>query len=370
MPVAPGELRDAVDAALRRVREAHEGDAPKLAEETDDAPADGAVERPAGPVAPERFGVLQALLAYLLAACGEGREATIPARDLIERFPIPPDSLEEHLSLLNLVNFGGGCYAVYAELRGDEVHVDKELFGDTFRAPPRLTPLEARAIRLALEFVGPTIAADSHTTLDRVRRKLEETFGEFDLAQTPEPHSGAEVDLVMTLTEAIQAGELVEIEYLKEGDQTPSTRLVEPYTMERELPYWYVHTWDRTRDGARSFRLDRMRSARPTGERFEPRAGVRSAAARGHAARRVLYRPRVARWALEKGGRELADGSAVRELQAGEDWLVPEILSYGGEAVLVEPAELRSTIAERAAELEATLASARPLPRRPRAARA
>ena len=124
----------------------------------------------------------------------------IPARELVERFSIPQEALEEHLSLLNLVNFGGGCYAVYAELRGDEVHVDKELFGDTFRRAPRLTPLEARAIRLALEFVGPMIAAGAHSPLDRVRAKLEETFGAFDLAQTPEPQRGAEEDLVATLT--------------------------------------------------------------------------------------------------------------------------------------------------------------------------
>src|SRR5206468_4259451 len=204
----------------------------KLAEETDDAPVDGGVERPAGPVAPERFGVLQALLAYLLAACGEGREATIAASDLIERFPIPPDSLEEHLSLLNLVNFGGGCYAVYAELRGDEVHVDKELFGDTFRAPPRLTPLEARAIRLALEFVGPTIAADSHTTLDRVRRKLEETFGEFDLQQTaPTRADKDEESMILTLSDAIKKRELVEIEYGKVGEDQAATHLIEPHVL-------------------------------------------------------------------------------------------------------------------------------------------
>ena len=82
------------------------------------------------PVAPERFPVLQALLAYLLAACGEEREAEIPAAELLERFPsVPADELEEHLSLLNLVNFGGGCYTVYAELRDGSVHVDKELWG-------------------------------------------------------------------------------------------------------------------------------------------------------------------------------------------------------------------------------------------------
>ena len=150
---------------------------------------------------PERFAVLQALLAYLLDRCGEDSQAEIPAQELVERFHIPSEELEEHLSLLNLVNFGGGCYAVYAELDGDTIRVDKELFGDTFRAPPRLTPLEARAIRLALEFVGPMIAADARTPLDRVRAKLEETFGEFELAQTPEPHvQRAEEDLVGTLS--------------------------------------------------------------------------------------------------------------------------------------------------------------------------
>src|SRR5205814_9515789 len=121
----------------------HTGHAPTPAGAARRRPHETAGERATGPVAPERFGVLQSLLAYLLTACGEEKEAVIPARDLVERFSIPPEALEEHLSLLNLVNFGGGCYAVYAELAGDEVHVDKELFGDTFRRPPRLTPLEA-----------------------------------------------------------------------------------------------------------------------------------------------------------------------------------------------------------------------------------
>src|SRR5207253_6099486 len=168
--------------------------------------------------------------AYLLARCGEDTQAIIPAADIVERFHIPPESLEEHLQLLNLVNFGGGCYAVYTELEDGQVHVEKELFGDTFRSPPRLTPLEARAIRLALEFVGPMIAADAHTPLERVRHKLEETFGEFDLAQTAEPHVGSEEEqLVATFTEAIRDRRIVEVEYQKEGEQTWSQRLVEPY---------------------------------------------------------------------------------------------------------------------------------------------
>src|SRR5262245_17969590 len=345
IPLEPDELRREVAHALRTVRDLHSGPAPTLAAEAPRAAADGAGERPAGPVVPERFAVLQALLAYLLAACGEENSATITASELVERFHIPEEELEEHLQLLNLVNFGGGCYTVYASLDADSVHVDKELYGDTFRLGPRLTPLEARAIRLALEFVGPMIAADAHTPLDRVRRKLEETFGQFELAQTPSPRAGeAEADLVATLTEGIRERRLVEIEYQKEGEQTWSKRVVEPYSLERELPNWRVHTWDRSRDAERSFRLDRMRSAALTPNRFEPRAGFEPRGLRDARTAKVLYLKGVnARWAIERGATPLRDGTAVSEMPVGSrEWLIGEILSQRGGAILLEPEEMRT----------------------------
>jgi predicted DNA-binding transcriptional regulator YafY len=353
IPVEPDELRRDVAESLRRVRDAHQGAPPRPAAEAARSESNGFGERPAGPVAPERFAVLQALLAYLLAACGDERAAEIPAREIVERFHIPAGELEEHLSLLNLVNFGGGCYTVYAELDGDVVRVDKELYGDTFRLAPRLTPLEARAIRLALEFVGPMIAADAHTPLDRVRRKLEETFGQFELAQTPEPQvPSEEEELIATLSGAIREHRLVEIEYQKEGEQTYSAHDVEPYKLERSLPYWYVHTWDRTREGERSFRLDRMRTARLSKETFDPREGFEPSRLGDARTARVLYTKRVARWEVERGARPLKDATALKETRFGsEEWLFAEILSHRGEAVVVEPEDLRRRIGERAREL-------------------
>ena len=362
LPLAPEELRRSVEDALEAVASRHEQPPPPLAPEVPRPEEDGGRERPAGPIAPERFALLQALLAYLLARCGEARQAVVGAAELAERFHIPRDQVAEHLSLLNLVNFGGGCYAVYAELEGDEVRIDKELFGDTFRSPPRLTPLEARAIRLALEFVGPMIAADAHTPLERVRRKLEETFGEFELVQTPEPQVGAaEEDLVSTLATAIRARRLVELEYLKEGEVAVSRRVVEPYALERRLPHWYVHTWDRTTDGERSFRLDRMRSARLTAETFEPREGFEPHGLRDARPALIWYSPAIARWRLERGAaRPLSDGAAIEDTAVGSpDWLVGEILSFRGEAVVVEPDDLRRRVAERARELRAQLARER-----------
>jgi predicted DNA-binding transcriptional regulator YafY len=353
VPLEPVDLRREVGEGLRRLREAHAGAPLEPARERPAAATDGLPERPAGPVAPERFAVLQALLAYLLAACGEERRAEIPASDLVERFSIPEDQLEEHLSLLNLVNFGGGCYTVYAELHGDTVRVDKELYGDTFRAAPRLTPLEARAIRLALEFVGPMVAAGAHTPLERVRAKLEETFGRFELAQTPEPHEDtAEEGLVATLSDAIRSRRLVELDYLKEEGAEPETHVVEPYHLERRLPFWYVHTWDRTRAGERSFRLDRMRSARALEKEFEPRPGFEPRGLRDARTVRVWYSPAIARWQTERGARPLVDGAALAELSVGSpEWLVGEIFSHRGEAVVLEPQDLRKRVSERAAEL-------------------
>jgi predicted DNA-binding transcriptional regulator YafY len=354
VPLEPDELRREVATALRRVRDRHEAKAEEPAREIVVPRRDSTAERPAGPVAPERFAVLQALLAFLLAACGEDKDADIPVAELLQRFPsVPAEELEEHLSLLNLVNFGGGCYTVYAELRDDAVHVDKELWGDTFRLPPRLTPLEARAIRLALEYVGPMIAADAHTGLSKVRRKLEETFGQFELAQTPAPHvEREEEDMISVFARAIREHRLVEIEYQKEVDAQPSTRTVEPYQLERQLPNWYVHTWDRSSGAERSFRLDRMRSAHLTKEKFEPRPDFEPTRLRDAGTARVLYSPEIARFEIERGARPLADGSALKEVSVGSpEWLESEVLSKRGEAVVLEPAEVRSRIAARAREL-------------------
>jgi proteasome accessory factor C len=205
------------------------------------------------------------------------------------------------------------------------------------------------------------IAADAHTPLERVRNKLEETFGQFALSQTPEPHVGSEEErLVATFTEAIRDHKLVEIEYQKEGEQTWSKRLVEAYSLERSLPNWYVHTWDRTRDAEKSFRLDRMRSAMLTDKQFEPRPGFQPTRLGDARTAKVLYTKAVARFALERSARPLRDGTALSEMPVGSpEWLVGEILSFRGEAIVLEPGDLRKRIAERARELASELGVSR-----------
>ena len=359
IPVEPKALRDAVADGLARLRENHDGERPAPARERRIDVSVDRGDRPVGPIAPERFGVLQALLAHVLSACGESRDARLDADDLAARFSIPREELQDTLSLLNLVNFGGGCYTVYAEVDENEgvVRVDKELYGDVFRKPPKLTPLEARAIRLAIDYVGPTIAAEAHTPLDRVRRKLEETFGQFNIPHTPTGNAGdAEEELVRTLSDAVEKRRVVEIEYLKEGDEGPTTRAVEPYSFERELPVWRVHTWDRTADGPRTYRLDRMRSARLTDEMFEPRDGFDPRYLTEPRLARLWHSPVVARWKVERGARALTDKAALSELPFKTDeWLMSEVLADAGETIVLEPADMRANVAARAKALQVEL---------------
>ena len=56
----------------------------------------------------------------------------------------------------------------------------------------------------------------------------------------------------------------------------------------------------------------------------------------------------------------LKDGTALAEMPVGSpEWLIGEILSQRGEAVLLEPAEMRKEVANRARELANELGVAR-----------
>ena len=174
-PLEPDQLVTMVRDDLERVIALHSGPAtepPRPRRQT--APADevAAPSRNQGPVAPERFALLQALLAFLLERCGDEPSATVPSADVRDRFHLSQQELEDHLDLLNLVNFGGGCYAVYCSTENGSVLIDKELYGDTFRRPARLSPLEAKALLRALDVVAPVIAAESHSSLQTVRDKI------------------------------------------------------------------------------------------------------------------------------------------------------------------------------------------------------
>ena len=66
-----------------------------------------------------------------------------------------PQELREDVSVLNVVNFGGGAYVIYAEvLPSGEIEVDPEPYSDTFDRPARLLPIEAKALVAAIDLLN------------------------------------------------------------------------------------------------------------------------------------------------------------------------------------------------------------------------
>ena len=98
VPLEPVELVDAVATALSTLADAHDGGA-RRRQDRSGRIRDGLCRsaRP-GPLHRSVFGVLQALLAHLLAACGDERSATLDAADVAAAFSIPLEELRDHLA--------------------------------------------------------------------------------------------------------------------------------------------------------------------------------------------------------------------------------------------------------------------------------
>lgn len=366
----PADLRAAVISSLETVRERHEADgkrmtpvaAPVPEDEEDEKPPAASEDLPETIVPAERFARLLALMTRLLAACGDSHQAHVPLADLRKGLNLSTQVLLEDINLLNLINFGGGCYAVYAQVDDDAVHVTKEVYGDRFARPARLSPLEAKALLWALEFIGDRLPIDSDDALGSARRKIEEAIGDENLPQIELGRvQTANTDVAAAVGRAIREERLLEIDYWTESRGTITQRVIEPHLLVNARDAWYVVAYCRRAEDQRTFRLDRIRSARVSEETFARRQDLTAGPYRPWGDRRtpdgatlaqsasVWCSPDIARWiAEEHSSRErYADGSVLVEIPyASEEWLVREILKYQGEAVLFEPPALRRTVAD------------------------
>jgi hypothetical protein len=105
-----------------------------------------------------------------------------------------------------------------------------------------------------------------------------------------------------------------------------------------------------------------MRKAKLARKTFQPREGFEPQRLRDARRARIWYSRTIARWKVERGARPLEDGAAVLDAAVGSpEWLVGEILSDRGEAVVLEPEDLRAQVAERAVALAAELRAGAPV---------
>ena len=304
-------------------------------------------------IRPERFARLVTLAGLLIGAAREASRLSVDK--VLEELNVSREELREDIDVLNVVNFGGGTYVLYAEIDGDEIEVDPDTYGDNFARPARLLPLEAKALVAAIDLFGDHLP---QAGLSTAREKIVEALGHDPSEEGLEIAPGRDdSQVVRTVNDAIAERRVLELHYYKENEDEFTKREVEPYRLVSGPEGWYLGCYDLRREDTRHFRLDRMKAARVMGRSFEPREGTKERLAEqewlaqgevGSAGvARVWVSPERARWLREERTvvEELSDGAVVVELPYGSaDWLVREILKGAGDLVVLEPEEVRKAV--------------------------
>ena len=209
------------------------------------APVEEDGDRESSPIRPERFARLVTLAGILIDAAREGHKLDVAA--LCERLQLSEQELRQDIDVLNVVNFGGGSYVLYAEVQGDQIEVDPEPYGDNFARPARLLPLEAKALVAAIDFIGEHLPEGS---LAAARQKIVDALGQDPVEEGLQitTAKGDDSEIARVVSRAISERRMLELEHYKEELDEFTTRRVEPYKLMNGREGWYVHCWDPEKD--------------------------------------------------------------------------------------------------------------------------
>jgi proteasome accessory factor C len=237
---------------------------------------------------------------------------------------------------------------------------------DYFSRPVRLTRSEALALYLKGKALLGAPGLEEAPALASALEKIENGLGRETLGslsgRVAVGAGGREAEVLAAralaaLRPAVEQRERVEIEYYGASRDEVTLRRIDPEHVFSAIGNWYVVAWDHLADAERLFRLDRIRSATPTGESFDPR-GLLGAGRPLYTrsdqdiAVRLLLGP-SARWVAEYYETEWAvqreDGLLEVTLPAKNlPWVAKLVLRLGGEASVLEPRELADLVRDTA----------------------
>jgi proteasome accessory factor C len=276
--------------------------------------------------------------------------------DLARALNVDREDLLEELDLLTCVGrppFNPDDYIdIYVE--NDRVYVDLD---QRLSAPPRLTAGEAAALAAAAELLRPAADDALRSALQKLERiippgareRFRDMHGKIDASAEVAPRALA------PLTRAIL--ERLEVTFDYEAPGRPSEpRRVRPYELLSHRGQWYLQGFCHARQDSRLFRLDRMEGLCVTAMPFLPPPDARGAAVPNparttDASARVRFSKVAAPYVLERFGsdaRPLPEGGVEVRVAADERWLTQWVLSFGGEAEVVEPVSARAAVARAA----------------------
>lgn len=275
-----------------------------------------------------------------------------PKSEIAARFGISVDQLDDDLALVLMIGvppYSPGDYLDVEE--DDDGHVSIRL-ADYFQRPLRLTPAEGLALLAAGRALLAVPGSDSEGPLATALAKLEDALDLPGLVvDVGEPAELAGV------RNAVAAHQQLEIEYWSAGRDEITTRRIDPEVVFFATGEWYLGAYCHRARDERMFRVDRIRSVRPTGETFEPGATAFETGdvytPRAEDARVTLELEPSAAWVAEayptESLTERPDGSLEIVLAVSESaWLERLLVRLGPDARVVAPESFRTLAADAA----------------------
>jgi proteasome accessory factor C len=283
----------------------------------------------------------------------------VPVEEICTRFAI---SRTELLADLELLWFVGTPPYSPADLIEADVHDDVVWirYADAFRAPLRLTPEQGLALLAAGHGLASVPGADAEGPLARGLAKLGAALGvdgriAVDLGPVPQ-------DLLDVLRTATAEGQVLELDYYSHNRNRRAHRVVEPHQVFVDQGAWYLAAYCRLAEAPRTFRVERIHTATPTGEVVDPPergldpTGVapRAFTASSSAGERVVLDLTPAdRWLVEQIPCEVLDEAPdgrtrIALIATAPAWLERLLLRLGPGAEVVEgPAGVAAAAATR-----------------------
>ena len=273
-----------------------------------------------------------------------------------QHFGVAPAELERDLWLIVCCGLPG---------HGPDQLIDIQFWEDdgrihvidpqTLQRPLRLSPDEAFALLVGLRLLAQVPGTHDRAALATATAKLEAAAGEAT-------HGSEAVvvidsmpdDVRATLDTALAQGRALRIVYAGDTRDTVTERVVDPRAVLQSGGHAYLDAWCRSAEAQRTFRIDRIVLARaldePALEHPEPLLGD-PAPVEGVRVR-LAFTATGGWFAQALALDEVVlqpDGSGEASLTVADpDWLVRLVLGQAGALRVVDPPELRRSVAERA----------------------
>ena len=304
--------------------------------------------------ATQRLGRLLDMVPWLVQHRG------VPIAEAAREFGVTPEQVVEDLQLLFVCGTPGYGHAELIDAEWDSGHIYLDN-ADDIAAPMRLTRDEAVTLTAGLQALGSTLVGSdvAERTLAKLRAAAATTIEEPGGRIALDFDDGSQHPAMATLKEAFARGRRIHLRYYVATRDESTERDVDIMRIVNLDAQWYVEGYCHRAQDVRLFRLDRIEASAVLDVDGTPPSDARPRdlddvfVPGENDLTVVIEASRWAAWIADyypNEGVERAENGSLRvTLKVADPALVRRLmLRLGGEARVVEPAELAAAVVDEA----------------------